>query len=277
MLKSVLLYLQGAKQAAPLVDFGVTLARQADARVRGLTLVDTRGLEEAEACESAAYLLIENTQRAVTETIHQGARAELSRACLEAQLNFDVRRASGNPLEILSAESRFHDLVIVSLERLDPRLGPGTTQPALTLKDMSRLLQRGVQPLLVMPRRRHVIERVLLVYDGSEASGRAIRCYLNLGVLRNAEHRLLAIGRNEAQARASLAEMAEYCASHCASIEMGYATGGVRRVLSSYAAKWEADMLIMGTGCSRDWVQRLAGRPSLDLAKSLQCALFVHT
>ena len=277
MLKSILLCLESAEQATPVIDFGVALAKTTGARVRGLTLVDTRRFEEAQVCESAVYLSMVSTRHAVTETIHEGAHKELSRLCLKAKLDFDVRRTSGNPLEVLPAESRFHDLTIISIEKLDHRLAPGLAQVALSLTDMLQLLRRGMQPLLVMPARPRQIERVLLVYDGTEASGRAIRSFLSLGVMREAECRLLAIGRDENQSRLMLAEMAEYCASHIPGIEMGYAAGKVRRVLMSYAKKWEADMLVLGAGRSHGWVQRLAGRASLDMATALECALFVHT
>ena len=56
MLKSVLLYLENAEQAASVIEFGVSLASQTEARVRGLTLVDTRRYEQAADCESAAFL-----------------------------------------------------------------------------------------------------------------------------------------------------------------------------------------------------------------------------
>ena len=275
MLKSVLLYLESPEQAARVIEFSVPMAARAEARVRGMTLVDTRGLELAQNCESAAYLTSAYARHEVTECIHEGARTELTRACLKARLNFDVRRISGNPLEVLPAEARFHDLVVAALDKTDSRLPATATNATLSLADMLGLLQRGVQPLVVLPRKARPIERVLLVYDGSEASGRAVRSYFNLGAL-PAEHRLLAIGRNEAAARASLAEMAEYCAGHCEWLETGFAVGRTRRVISNYSAKWEADMLVLGVGRGRGWVQRLVGRASLDLVESLNCALFVR-
>ena len=78
------------------------------------------------------------------------------------------------------------------------------------------------------------------------------------------------------QARASLAEMADYCASHCPAMETGAAAGNVRNVVSSYASKWEADMLVLGASDANNWLQRIIGRSSLDLAEKLNCALFVR-
>lgn len=275
MLKSILLYLDSAEHAQPVIQCGVTLARNADARVRGLTLLDTRAFDAAHQCESAVYLSLVESRHERTENTHDGARIALSQACLEARLNFDVRRISGNPLSILPAEARFHDLVIVSSHSSKHR--PRDSGPMLSTGDLRALLERGVQPLMLVPPSARQLKRVLLAYDGSEASGRAIRSYLNLGILRDADHRLLAIGKTENEARVALAEMAEYCASHCPLFETGCVTGKTRRVLPPYATKWDADLVVLGFGRGQQWIQSLAGEASIDFARVLDCSLFVQT
>jgi nucleotide-binding universal stress UspA family protein len=275
MLKSVLLYLESVEQASPVIGFGVALAREGGARVRGVTLVDTREMEAAQDCESAVFVSLAHSRQAFADCVREGARAELSKACLAAKLNFDVRRIAGDPLEILPVEARFHDLVIASSGAIDRRL-PQSAGSSLSIGDMLELLQRGVQPLLLLPAETRAVKRVLLVYDGSEAAGRAIRTYFSLGVMRDAEHRLLAIGVTEAGARASLAEMAEYCAGHCAALETGCAVGKTRRVLVPYAGKWEADLIVLGVGRGPRIVRRLLGQASLDLVRTLNCGLFAQ-
>jgi nucleotide-binding universal stress UspA family protein len=275
MLKSILLYLENSEQAAPVIELGVSFAKETEARVRGLTLVDTRRFDAAQDCESAIYMSMAQSRHTYAECVQENARAELSQACLKARLNFDVRRIAGNPLELLPAESQFHDLTITAFGDMNRRLPPGTTS-TLSPSDMLQLLQLGVQPLLVLPQAAKPIERVLLVYDGSDAAGRAIRSYLNFGVLRNADHRLLAIGATQTEARASLAEMAEYCSSHCRTLETGCAVGRVRRVLVPYATKWEADLLVLGVCRGNGWIRRVFGQPSIDLARTLKCGLLVQ-
>lgn len=275
MLTSMLLLMEGKEQAGPVIRCGVSLARDAEARVRGLTLVDTRDVQHPQDCEAAVYLTTATTRQALAERLHEGARAELSKACLDAKLNFDVRRMMGDPLELLPQEARFHDLVVTSLGLMDQRL-PIDARMRLSTGDLMALLQRGVQPLLVLPPKQERIERVLLVYDGSEAAGRTIRSYLNLGILRDAECRLLAIGSNESSAQSSLMEMADYCRARCAKLEMGFAVGRPRRVLVPYAAKWEADLLVLGVSRSYRLLHRLMGRVSLDLLGDVKCGLFAQ-
>lgn len=275
MLTSMLLLMEGIEQAGPVIRCGVTLARSAEARIRGLTLVDTRERQHPQDCEAAVYLTTTTTRQALAERLHEGARAELSKACLEARLNFDVRRLAGDPLQVLPQEARFHDLVVTSLGPADHRL-PADARMRLTTGDLMALLKRGVQPLLVLPPEQQAIERVLLIYDGSEAAGRTIRSFLNLGVLREAECRLLAIGRDESSAHAAMVEMADYCQSSCPNLELGFAVGQPRRVLVPYASKWEADLLVLGVSRSYRLLHRLMGRVTLDLLHDVKCGLFVQ-
>ncbi len=265
MLNSVLLYLEEPSQAGAVIRLGVSAAQRAGARVRGLTLVDTRWLTATHQCESAASAVMAQHECEVVERGHAAICEELARACLAAEVNFDVRRASGDPVEVLAKESHFHDVVIASV----------TDSSSLTLQATLRLLEHGVQPLLVMPPEQSSIERVLMVYDGSEAAGRAIRSYLGTGMGRGADHRLLAVGRDADSARAALREMADYCGSRCERLELGCAAGRPRRVVAPYAAKWQADMLVLGVGMRAPILRRLLGDPAATAWNTLRCSLFV--
>jgi nucleotide-binding universal stress UspA family protein len=275
MLTSMLLLMEGAEQSGPVIRCGVSLARDAEARVRGLTLVDTRAVPHPQDCEVAVYVTTATTRQSLAERLHEGARAELSKACLAANLNFDVRRLAGDPLEVLPQEARFHDLVVTSLGGGDHRL-PTQATMRLSTGDLIALLKLGVQPLLVLPPKQEAIKRVLLVYDGSEVAGRTIRSYMNLRVFRGAECRLLAIGSDESTAQSSMMEMADYCRAFCPSLEMGFAVGRARRVLVPYAAQWEADLLVLGVSRSYRLLHRLMGGVSLDLLADVNCGLFVQ-
>jgi len=272
MLNSVLLHLEGADQARPVIRLGVDLARQTDARVRGLTLLDTRRAEQVRDCEAAAYAVAAHTRQVFSERQHATLRAELSQACLAAGIDFDVRRGAGDPLELLSFEARFHDLMVTSVASAK---GPVGERPDWSLSDLMALLDGGVQPLLFVHEDQATIRRVLLAYDGSAPAGRAIRSYLTANIFPQADHRLLAIGRNEAHARRALREMADYCVAHRRPWEAGYACGKLRRVLLQYAEKWQADLIVLGLGRSHRLVRRLLGDPTKDLLKSHACAWYV--
>jgi nucleotide-binding universal stress UspA family protein len=271
MLNSVLLHLEGAAQAEAIIRLGISAAIPVKARVRGLTLVDTREMESALSCEAAVYAFAEQSRRAGTERQHDALHGILSQACLQAGLNFDVRRTSGDPLRVLPQEARFHDLLMTSVSRDSEE--PGGLSP----HDMITLLERGAQPLLAVHANQHAFNRVLLAYDGSEASGRAIRSFLSLGILPQAEHRLVAIDRDDSQSLASLREMADYCLARRPSLETGRISGRTRRVLLPYAEKWQADLIVLGVSRGNRLWQWLLGNAALDVWRKLSSALYITT
>jgi nucleotide-binding universal stress UspA family protein len=274
MLSSVLLHLDQGKRAEAVIRQGVALALANRARVRGLTLVDTRRVESALSCETAVYAVVEQRRTSNAESRQQEVRFAVSQACLQAGLDFDVRHTAGDPLRILPQEAKFHDLVITAVDR-DPA---GESDPhGLSPRDLVTLLERGAEPLMVVHADQASVQRVLLLYDGGEASGRAIRSFLNLGILPWAEHRLLGIGKNRPQSRVALREMADYCLPRLPGLETGCLAGRPRRVLLNYAQKWQADLIVWGVGRGSWLWRRLLGEPALGLWHKLPCGLFITT
>jgi len=275
MLHSVLLHLEPNERDDAVIRLGVFMAKRGDARIRGFTLLDTRGVELAGTTEAAAYILAEQNRETFTLHRHRQVRGDLSKACLEAGVDFDVRRLSGNPLESLPREARFHDLVITSL--------PGTARGGeprsrdFSAHDLVALVERGVDPLLVLPAAQGKIRRVLVPFDGSPAAGRAMRAYLGLGILADAEHRLLAVGPNVRAATSSLAEMVDYFRwrrDHC---EAGYACGKLRRVLVPYAEKWQADLIVLGLDRGHRLLRPVVRDLAAVLLRQLPCGLFIKS
>lgn len=264
MLRSILLNLPSSR-SQPVVRLAVELARQARAKLRGVSIQDERPIEAALAGETALRVVQEQSRHRAAGLLQKKQRARLSLACVEAGVDFDVRRIVGEPIEVLRREARFHDLLIVAL-RGDSETG------GLTLRDAFELFRRGAQPLLVARHEQRAIRRVLLAYDGSLASGRAIRGFLNGGLFGDAEHRLLAVGADEAQVRLELRELAEYCAER--EVETGLALGKPAKLLPSYAEQWDADLVVWGSEPGGRAMPALFGDAARDVWRKLPCALY---
>lgn len=273
MLHSVLLHLNGVRHGESVIDFGVNLARRCEARVRGLTVVDTRRLMSlAATCEAAAYANGEFRRLHRVEQEQGTVRSHLSQACLSAGVNFDVRRMRGNPFDVLPPESQFHDLLVTAFP---PHGADADDEDAgLTARELVDLLFEGVQPMLVVRDKNQQLRRVLLVTDGTPATAKAIRSFLQQNLLPDAEYRLLAVGKTEDQARESLREMAEYCRSRKVALETGILQGTLRRVLAPYAQKWQADVVVLGVARGNAVVRRLIGETAQDILSKTSLALY---
>ncbi len=274
MLNSVLLHFGSAQHGGPLIELGVGLACRSRARIRGISLIDTRRLTDLTAAEATCYASNELDRLHRVETQHDTVRALLSQACLSAGLDFDLRRLRGNPMDLLPPESQFHDLVVTAF--------PSTSQASssdlsLTPTDLVDLLFQGVEPLLVVRSPQQVLRRVLLVGDGTSSSARAIRSFVKQKPVAKAELRLLAIGRTETKARETLREMADYCGSHRLYFETGWLCGSPRRAVIPYAEKWGADLVVLGVRRTGRVMRRLWGEPAESLLRSTNLALYAAT
>jgi nucleotide-binding universal stress UspA family protein len=274
MLHSVLLHFGSAQLGEPVIELGVHLARRSAAKVRGLSLVDTRRLVALSTSEAACYANHESVRLHRVEAEQDSVRMSLSQACLAAGLDFDLRRVRGNPLEVLPTESQFHDLVVTSF----PRCGEAESDDAsLSATDLMELLFQGVQPLLVVRSSQQPIRRVLVVGDGTPPSARSIRQFVQQNLVPGAELRLLAIGSSEDRARATLREMSDYCRSRNLVFESGWLCGSARRVLVPYAHKWGADLVVLGVSRAGRVVRRLWGEPAEEILQTTEVALYAAT
>ena len=275
MVHSVLLYLNGLSSSDPVISVGVALASRQEARVRGITLVDTRRMESlTSTCESAVYVAMELNRMQDAEQLHRTARADLSQACLDAGLNFEVRQLSGDPLELLPQETQFSDLAIASLPIEN---GSAREHEQMSASQLVELLFRGVQPLLILRQQNRVPSRVLMVHDGTQAAARAIKLFIGQNLFPEAECRLLAVGATEKQARKHLSDMADYCLAYRRDLELGFARGSLRRVLLPYAKKWQADLMVLGVTRGNRVLSRLLGDVARDILTMSNCALYTSS
>jgi len=274
MLSSVLLHLNGNRQVTAAIRLGVQLAQQHKARLRGVSLIDTRDLAAlTTTCEAAVHASSEYRRLHRVEEQQRTIRAELTDACLSATIDFDIRRLQGDPSELLATEARVHDLTITSCAL------PGSKQAAheqsgFAPSELVDLLFRGVKPLLVVRDSLAPLNRVLLVYDGSVASGQAIRSYLNQNLFPAAECRLLAVGPSTEQATTALREMLELCRVRFPRIEAGSATGTLRAAMLPYAEKWQPDLIVFGVSRELAGWRRIFGEPAQDILRKTHCAFY---
>jgi nucleotide-binding universal stress UspA family protein len=277
MLHSVLLHLSGDRRSQAVIECGVALAQRYAARVRGVTLLDTRRLASlTSGCEAAVYVSGEFGRLDRLEQQQVTLRERLTRACLSAGVDFDVRRMRGDPLEVLTRESHFHDLIVTGAAPPDDSPEDEASDVGLSGSELIDLLLRGAQPMMVVREKRQ-LGRVLLVYDGAAASGRAVRHFLSQNLLPQAEFRLLGVGQADARARNPFGEMADYCRSQVAAIESGALPGTLRRVLVPYACKWEADLIVLGVSRGNRLLRRVLGEAAQDVLRNTACALYATT
>ncbi|QDU96418.1 universal stress protein [Lignipirellula cremea] len=274
MLNSVLLHLPGARAEGPVIELGVALSSRLRIRLRGLSVLDTRSLLSLNAqTEIPVFTGVEQLHLQCGKLQQEQLRQRLLHACTKAGISVDVRLAKGDPLDLLPSESQFHDLTLSCFPPpQERRLVPGHTE--LTCSDFVAFLDRGVQPLLLVREKEKELRRILMVYDGTAASGKAVKQFLNQRLFPSAEFRLLAAGPTLHKAKEYLKEMAAYCRLLQMDCEAGFVVGRAEAVILPYSARWEADLIVLGVRRQPWRIPWLVGNPVSQILQKSACAIY---
>ncbi|MGQ0637588.1 MAG: universal stress protein [Planctomycetaceae bacterium] len=274
MSASILVYLDGASCAEASIATSIEVACRHRAKLRALTVADTRRAESlATTCESAVFSIAEQWRLSDIAERLRAVHAEVARQCLAAGVDFDIRRGAGDPCAVLSREAPYHDLLVAGWGTSDSALTESA--PVASPDEFLELTLAGARPLMVVQRAVSTNPRVLLVNDGTSASGRAVRMFLGQCLWPEAEVRILAIGRTRDEARESLRETVDYCRARAVDCEAGCGIGPTRRLLLDQALQWEADLVVMGAARHHRIVRRIVGTAACDILTGTSCALYL--
>lgn len=270
MLKSVLVHLSGCSGCDRAIELAALIAQGAYARLHGLSALESQDSQSSERIVSAAHMLAESGQRAHLELRQSFSHDHLLEVGARLEIEATSRGTEGDTIENLVRESQYHDL-LVSCCPIQGQSYPYDLTPwqHLELTARSRLPHYVSRGILSTP------QRVLLVYDRSDASARAIRSFLAQNPLPDAHCRLLGIGAAANQKSNAFQAMRDYCQTQRYDLETGCLVGPVRRVLIPYANKWEADLLVLGIPPNLGFWSRLTGSIPLDILQRTEHDLYL--
>lgn len=215
MIKSILLAIDGSAYTESILMYGIEFARKFGAHLRVLTVIDIRIFEWAVAIGVEGFAPVipssvyqEESQKILDEKAEKVLQ-RASQVLSEAKVSFEVEKESGSPVEVICDKSRLSDMVIMGsrgeFERWsDKMLGA-------TLEAASRLC---IKPIFVSPKSYQPIHKILMAYDGSINSNKALPW---VGAL--AEHfhipiTILNVGAGEEESQTILKEATDYLASY---------------------------------------------------------------
>ncbi len=270
VLKRVLLHLSGSFGVDQVIELGARISHRTSARLRGLSILDTSGFENAGHLVSAAYAVSESHRIAHAERRQLLSHQQMEQVGQRYQLDFDTLGIEGNPIQSLVRESQYHDLLIT---RCPDRTGqlPGE----LSSSQLIDLVIQCRQPVYIARGLTTNPSRVLLIYDGTEPSARAIRTFLTQQPIRNAYCRLLGVGMAAESPSKFLNSMRDYCEVRHTDLEVGRLSGSLRKVLIPYAEKWSPDVVVMGVPRTAGLWRKLLGHASSDFLNHTQFDLYL--
>ncbi len=268
MIKRILLGLSGTPYTAVATQRAVEAARRFNAEVTGVTIVDTERLARVGPVPLGAGTVARDmAKKRLEETCAKVAEAveAFEATCREHGLSCRTVHEEGDPLDAFKAHARYHDINIVGLRGL---LDYGVVDNSDSIDD---LFLRGVRPIVAVSSRFRTIGRVLIAYNGSMASAKAMRNFCQMRLWPEATVRVAHFGSDDPSAGALLNDAADYVRHHRYEVDTHESSEDARTGILRQAHDWNADLIVLGSLGKR----RLLGHSVLDIVKRADLPLFL--
>ncbi len=247
MIRRILVVLAGTRFTPSAIRFAVDLAERHGAFVTGLAVLDRRRLERVGPVPAGGLAYAERL-RDHRLTGRQGVLAAAAQVfrevCTEAGVSHRVVQEEGDTCEAVVSRSRYHDLTVFGLG------GALECQRAGEVSDttLARLVGGGMRPLLAVADDARPVRRVIVAYSGSVDSARAMRCFVHLRPWSEVQVRLVTCHPSEREGSRLLAEATEYWRAHGWEPETRWIPGPPGRGVVAEADRWDADLVVAGSG-----------------------------
>ncbi len=273
MIKRILVTLSGTSFTATATKYALELAKLHKAEVTGVTDVDIAKLMKVgpvpigggAAAASLAEHRIHVTEEHVEQAIH-----DFEQACANAGMIHCVDRETGDPFDRLIALWRYHDLTIAGLRGL---FEYGVVQNPDDI--LIRLISEGVRPILAVPKAYRPIRKVLVAYNGSMESAKALKQFVQMDLWPDIALQIVCFDMTPQESETLLADASSYCRSHGLAAQTQHVDGGPRDHLLEYARQSEADLIVLGSTSRARIFKRLLGDTALHCLRNADVPLFL--
>jgi nucleotide-binding universal stress UspA family protein len=244
MIKRILLGLGGTPYTSAEVRHAIELATLHKAELTAVTVCDLARITDVgpvpigagAASASLVNFRLESARQAIEQAI-----AEFQTECDKANVRAHVIREAGNPFEELVCLWRYHDLTVLAVQSL---FEYGVVHDP---KDMLlQILHKGVRPIFAVAKEHRSIKRVLIGYNGSMESAKAMKQYAQWPLFPNTEVRVVCFEISRDKAAPLLRDAQIYLKAHGIIADTDYKAGDAHDVILPYATEWNADMIVLG-------------------------------
>jgi nucleotide-binding universal stress UspA family protein len=277
MLRSILLALDDTPGALAARETAVGLARRTGAALTCAAILDcphTRDSVEPVPIGGAAFAERRNAALAKQAEAEAAAAFAAVRE-IAAGLPITALGLEEAPEPALLGAAAQHDLVVIGR---DCTLGREEPDDGLA-PVIEALLQDGARPLLVVPPDPPPAEDgcVLVGYDASVPSQRALQLFALLGLAEGSAVKLLSADADAEEAARMAAEGAAFLRGHGLSVEEWSVAGGhPAELLCAEALTLRARMLVMGSFGKSGLRALFLGSATRQLLREAPCPVFVH-
>jgi nucleotide-binding universal stress UspA family protein len=186
MTRDILVCLEGSPSGRRAVDLAIQLAGQLGARLAGLAIVDEPDIRAGAATGIGGASYKKQRDDALVEDAEQHVEqwlADFSALCRQQEVAARTVEERGRPAATILEEMPGHDLVVMG-RHANFKFETVASDP----QTRDAILHRARKPVLVVPETPAVEgPRVMIAFDGSAASRRAVRSFAESGLAEGSE------------------------------------------------------------------------------------------
>jgi nucleotide-binding universal stress UspA family protein len=276
MLRSILVALDATPASTAAQRLAIDLAKRLHCQITGIAILDRAYITAPTAVGIGGMAFKQHRDQVKL----QEAQAFLDRLehafqenCEAIGAQWQVIEAEGVPHRLIEQESGRHDLLVIGKDTdfhfdVDPS----------TAEAVQRLLHENARPLIVCPESAASDGPVLVAYDGSVRSSRALHMLALLGHVRERPVHVLSVAQDQAEA----AERARYASELLIKHELAVTVHGVSsraepsEIICAEAEALGATLIAIGASGHRPIHDLFLGSTTQRLLKVCPCPLFVH-
>ena len=275
MLKRILVGLDGSDYADSAIAVSTQIAKTYDATIVGLAIVDVPGIEKhlGGAPAGAIYYAEKEREDKINDAKKRtrGFLYDFKKKCEDAGVKYELVSQTGSPYEVIIEESKTTDLVIIGLRTFfhyETQDKSGET--------LKHLLEHTASPVLAVPNKVDSLQNVLLTYDGSVPSARAIRMRVHLTKRMAIKWTVLTVTDDPKEGEKLLSGLLKYLKAHEIDAETLVLPGNPNEVILEVAKKMPGVQVVMGAYSKRTIREWLFGSTAKNLIEDGTIPLFVY-
>jgi nucleotide-binding universal stress UspA family protein len=245
VIKQILVPTDGSEQAVCGVRYAAAIARQYDATLHGVHVIDIKLLEGpvlrdvAASLGTAPYANYQGNMTLILEERGKSALEDFTRICEKEGVDCSTEQATGLVSREIVERTGLADLAVMG------RGGEHSQWLEGLVGSTTQAVVRGAAcPVLVTESSAPGKGRYVVAYDGSDHAKEALRLAANVSKQWGAALSVLRVGQGEDDAHTTEAQA--YLEAHDLKVDYVHRQGDPSEVIVEYARESQADLLIMG-------------------------------
>lgn len=272
MIKRILIPLDPSPFTDMALEIGTTMAKINQAELTGLVILDIPGIEKSIGpIPLGGLYYAEKVEKAKQKEAHERIHSlqdKFKNKCEEEGVAYRLAEQQGSPSERIIQESIFYDAVIIGMRtffHFETQDTPGDS--------LEKILDETITPVYAVPEKFDLPQvpeekiKVLIAFDGSLPSARALQRFAQLAPVDIFEVRILISEQDEEKAQYYLNEAETYLKSHNVNnIQKEWIRGNIQDRIDEKYLDW-AHVIVVGAHSKRGLFKFMVGSLTKHLIK----------